>query len=442
MFWLAVTSFPDGAVSVLLIMTFSIPIIALIRKYSSDKDIVANIFLIGLIARISLGIFIHTFDLRNIMGPDAAFYHEVGKRLSEIWWGMNVPDDILTQKALFPGNSGWGMNYIVAGIYMVFGPGILVSQSFCGVVGALTAPMTYYCSERVFNNKRVSRYAALFIALFPSFVVWSSQLLKDGLIIFLLVCIMTALLQLQRKISFSVFIALLTALFGIFALRFYIFYMIAIAVVGSFFIGTGHTKQSIVRNFVIVALLGIFLTYFGVANNASKELETYGSLERMQLSRKDLSQSADSGFGKDLDVSTFSGAIEALPTGLVYLFFAPFPWEISKLSQLTVMPETLLWWAFIPFLIIGLKYTITTRFRSALPILVFSLMLTILYSLFQGNVGMLYRQRTQIQVFLFMFIAVGVALIQEKRENEKLKRQIKQDQLMGKLKSLKDRESY
>ena len=439
---LAFTSFPDGAAAALLVLGLSVIIIFLLRKYASEKSLITNIFLIGFIARIGLGILIHIFDLRGVMGPDSAYYDDMGRRLSEIWWGVRVPDDFLTYRALNPGGSGWGMNYLFGSIYFIFGPGILIGQSFCGVIGAATAPMAYFCAEKVFNNKRVSKYTAISIALFPSFVVWSAQLLKDGLIIFLLVCIMTALLQLQKKISLTLLIFMLFSLFGIFALRFYIFYMVAISVVGSFFIGTGTTKQSIARNIVIVVLLGLILTYFGVANSATKDIEYFGNLQVIQQSRRDLSQSADSGFGENIDVSTPLGALEALPIGLLYLYFAPFPWEINKLSQLTVLPETLLWWALIPILIIGLRYSLTNKFRAALPITLFSFMLTLLYSLFQGNVGMLYRQRTQVQVFLFMFIAVGIVVIEERKEYKKVKRQLKQEQLINKLKSLREREDY
>jgi hypothetical protein len=70
-------------------------------------------------------------------------------------------------------------------------------------------------------------------------------------------------------------------------------------------------------------------------------------------------------------------------------------------------------------MIYGLWYTIKNRLRDSIAILIFSLMLTLSYSVFQGNVGTAYRQRTQIQVFLFIFIAVGWSLIQERRENKK-----------------------
>jgi hypothetical protein len=52
----------------------------------------------------------------------------------------------------------------------------------------------------------------------------------------------------------------------------------------------------------------------------------------------------------------------------------------------------------------------------------FSLMLTLAYSVFQGNVGTAYRQRTQIQVFLFIFIAVGWQLFRERQEDKKILR--------------------
>ncbi len=64
-------------------------------------------------------------------------------------------------------------------------------------------------------------------------------------------------------------------------------------------------------------------------------------------------------------------------------------------------------------------------------------MLTISYSIFQGNVGTAYRQRTQIQVFLFIFIGVGWTIIQERRENQKILRQVKQEKIIQRLQANK-----
>jgi positive regulator of sigma E activity len=53
------------------------------------------------------------------------------------------------------------------------------------------------------------------------------------------------------------------------------------------------------------------------------------------------------------------------------------------------------------------------------PILIFTVMLTLAYSVFQGNVGTAYRQRAQLLVFYFIFVAVGFVLMKEKREEKK-----------------------
>lgn len=422
-------SFPEGALSVLLITALTLPAVFIMQKYPEKKDFLINIFLLGLLLRIWLGIIIHVFDLRDAFGPDAYTYDNFGERLREIWMGVNVPNDLVTKLATDPGNTGWGMIRIVAILYLIFGQSVLVAQSFCAVFGALTAPLVYFCAEKIFNNRRVSIASALSIAVFPSFVIWSAQLLKDGLIVFLLVCTMVLVLQLQKKMNYFLVALLILSVFGVAVLRFYIFYMLAISIVGSFFIGLGATVKTMVRNIVICMILGLALTYLGVIRSASDNLEKFGNLERIQISRQDLAVSADSGFGEDVDVSSVGGAIGAIPIGLLYLMLAPFPWQISKMSHAMILPETLLWWALIPIMISGLSYTIQHKFRAAIPIILFSLMLTLSYSIFQGNIGMLYRQRTQIQVFLFMFIAVGWALIAEKRENKKLQIQAKNTEL-------------
>lgn len=53
------------------------------------------------------------------------------------------------------------------------------------------------------------------------------------------------------------------------------------------------------------------------------------------------------------------------------------------------------------------------------PMLIFTVMLSLAYSVFQGNVGNAYRQRAQLLVFYFIFVAVGYVLMLEKREEKK-----------------------
>ncbi len=430
----AAVIYPDGLAAIVAVTITSVLAVAVFRHFADDRDYVTRIFLLALAARLAFGLFITSFDFREFFGGDANTYDAVGNRLMEIWSGRPVDDDFLSRRAVATAGAGWGMNYFVAAIYMVVGRNMLAAQSICGVVGAATAPMVYICARKIFENIRVAKYSALFIALFPSFIIWSSQLMKDGLIIFLLVLAMTMVLVLQEKFNYAAVVVLVLSLFGIMSLRFYIFYMLLAAVAGSFLIGTSSSVRSMAGRSIALVLLGVGLTYFGVIRTASVDLERFGSLEAVQRSRGDLARSAKSGFGAELDVSTADGAIVALPVGLTYLMLAPFPWQMASLRQAITLPEVLVWWAMLPLMVSGFIYSVRHRLRKALPILIFSITLTLAYSIFQGNVGTAYRQRTQIQVFLFMFIAVGWVLMKEKRENVVLERRRRREMFEASLK--------
>ena len=412
--------FPDGATAVLVVAVLSAIAIFIFRRFSEEKEFLTTVFLVALAARMAFGILIHVFDLRDFFGGDAKAYDMYGAVLMDTWLGHAQQADGLTFQLDPASGAGWGMYYITGFIYTVLGRNIFAAQSFCAVIGAATAPMVYFCAKKIFNNIKVAKFAAISIAICPSFVIWSGQLLKDGLIIFLLVLIMTMVLQLQGKVNYAAIGLLVFALFGIMSLRFYILYMVVVSIVGSFIVGANTSNKSILRRTFVLVVIGFSAAYFGVGRNAGVELKVFGNLDRIQGSRSDLARAAKSGYGEDVDVSTTEGAISALPVGFSYLMFAPFPWQAANLRQAITIPEVLLWWAMMPLLISGLLYAIKYRLRSAFPILIFSLMLTIAYSIFLGNVGTAYRQRTQIQVFLFILVGVGWTVYNEKRENKKL----------------------
>jgi 4-amino-4-deoxy-L-arabinose transferase-like glycosyltransferase len=318
------------------------------------------------------------------------------------------------------------MVYLVAAIYGLVGRNMLAVQFFNAVVGAATAPIIFLCARHIFQNMRVAKVATLFVAFFPSLVLWSSQGLKDGPIVFLLALTMLATLKLGEKFSTKYVAMMLFALYGLLSFRFYIFYMTAAAVCGAFLIGMrAQTTRNMLRQFGIVLAIGLGLTYMGVLRTANNQFDTYADLEAVQRSRADLVRSANSGFGEDVDVSTATGALSAVPLGLSYLLLAPFPWQLASLRQSITLPEMLAWWAAFPLLLMGIWFTLKYRLRQALPILIFTTMLTLAYSIFQGNVGTAYRQRSQILVFYFIFVAVGAVLLKERQEEKQRQRLLK-----------------
>jgi 4-amino-4-deoxy-L-arabinose transferase-like glycosyltransferase len=385
-----------------------------------QRTFLLKIFVGGLLVRMMVGVVINGFALQEFFGGDALTYDWLGGHLLETWRG-NV--QMMPELKSWNVAGGWGMLYIVAAIYAVVGRNMLAVQFFNAVLGAATAPVIFLCARHIFQNVRVAKVAAVSVAFYPSLVLWSSQALKDGPIVFILALTMLATLKLGERMSVKYMVVLGLSLFGVLTLRFYIFYMLAAAAGGAFLVGMRpQTSQSLVRQLVIVLALGLGLTYFGVMRMASTTFEQYGSLEMVQRSRADLVRSANTGFGGDVDVSTTAGALSVVPLGLAYLLFAPFPWQLASLRQSITLPEMIVWWAAFPLLVLGVWFTLSYRLRQALPILIFTTMLTLAYSIFQGNVGTAYRQRSQILVFYFIFVAVGAVLFKERHEEKQRQR--------------------
>jgi hypothetical protein len=406
---------PGGAAALLLCAPCALLVGLLLSRGAGEQSTyLLKVFVGGLLVRMAVGVVINGFQLQEFFGGDALTYDYVGGHLLETW-RSDVP--MMPELKQWTLAGGWGMVYLVAAIYALLGRNMLAVQFFNAVVGGATAPVVFLCARHIFQNVRVAKVAALAVAFYPSLVLWSSQGLKDGPIVFLLALSMLATLKLGERLSVKYMLTLLLSMFAILSLRFYIFYMLAAAVGGAFVIGMRPmTTQSVARQLAIVLVLGLGLTYLGVLRTAGAQYELFGSMDVVQRSRSDLARTANSGFAADVDVSTAAGAISVVPMGMAYLLFAPFPWQLASLRQSITLPEMIAWWAAFPLLVLGVWFTLSYRLRQALPILLFTTMLTLAYSIFQGNVGTAYRQRSQILVFYFIFVAVGAVLLKERQE--------------------------
>jgi 4-amino-4-deoxy-L-arabinose transferase-like glycosyltransferase len=387
-----------------------------------------RLFLIAVIIRIVLSMAIFVGHAEEFFGGDANTYDIFGQSLVASWHGDTYH---ASKFAGFThtGASAWGMLYLVAVVYEVIGRNMLAIQLINASIGAATAIVVYYVAQNLFSNARVSKLAAVLVAFFPSLILWSSQALKDGLIILALALSIFATLRLMEKIKIGYVVVLIGALLALFSLRFYIFYMMCAAVAGSFFLGSkAFSAQGFMQRFIAVTAIGLAFTWFGVLQGASVQFERYANLKMVQTSREDLA-AAGSGFMKDVDVQTTEGALTVIPIGLLYLMFAPFPWDFATLRQTITLPEMIVWWMVFPLLVLGLWYSIKHRLRQVSPIIIFTTMLTLAYSLFQGNVGTAYRQRSQLLVFYFIFVAVGAIILKERAEDRRRQQQLAKQEL-------------
>ena len=407
----------------------SVPTIWVMAREREEKTFLFRLFVLAVMVRIVIASIIYLGNMQEFFGGDANTYHLFGESLNQSWHGDNYHSSRYTA-FIQSGAGAWGMLYVVAAVYEVLGANMYAIQLINASVGASTAIVVFYVAQSLFNNMRVAKIAALLVAFFPSLILWSSQALKDALIILALALCILATIRLMEKITVSYILVLGVCLSALLSLRFYIFYMMAAAIGGSFIIGMKSADaRSFLQRFVAIGLIGMAFTWFGVIRFAAVQFGKYGNLQMVQMSRIDQARSADSGFGKDVDVGTTEGALTVIPLGLVYLLFAPFPWQLVSTRQSIALPEMIIWWTAFPLLVLGLWYTLKHRLQKVSPIVLFTTMLTLAYAVFQGNVGTAYRQRSQLLVFYFIFVAVGAVLMLEKREDKRRQAQLAKQEL-------------
>ena len=418
----------DAPGALVLCALVSIPTVLILARTDDERTFLLRLFFVGLMVRIMLAAVINMGHMEDFFGGDAHTYDIFGQSLLQGLHGDKYHMEKY-QSFVASGAGAWGMLYLVAGIYEAVGRNLLAVQLVNASIGAATGIVVYQTAMVLFSNKRVAKLAALLVTFFPSLILWSSQALKDGLIILALAISILATLRLMEKITFGWVCVITVSLLTLLSLRFYIFYMMTAAVAGSFFLGMKTlSAQGFIQRFLAVTVIGMAFTWFGVLQYAGTQFDRFANLKQIQMSRQDQAE-ADSGFGKDVDISTTEGALTVIPLGTMYLLLAPFPWQFQTLRQSITLPEMIVWWFSFPLLVLGMWYSIKHRLRQVSPIVIFTTMLTLVYSIFQGNVGTAYRQRSQLLVFYFIFVAVGAIIMKERAENRRLQAQMAKQEL-------------
>ena len=410
------TSLFDGLLALLLAGLLNLLVLYQIRTRAdpAEAGFIGRVYLWTILVRYSVAIVLNAFAGDSAFAAafwgDSGTYDIGGHQLALKWSGEPITTAYVSRAV-----SGYGWIYFVGSIYYALGRNQLFVQFSNGLIGGLTVLVIYAIAARLFD-RAAARWAALFMAFFPQVVFWSTGMYKDPAILLCIALAMYAVLRLRERLSLAMIVLFVVAEVALITLRFYIAYFVLFAALATFVFAQRHgvTRMVVTYGLLLGLLYGVL--NIAVRRETLEQQSTYMTLERLQTTREDQAILGRSGFGQEYDVSTPTGALSALPTGLVYLLFAPFPWAASGIRQALAVPETLVWYALMPAFVRGLSFAVKRQLRAVLPILVFAVSLTAAYALMQGNIGTAYRQRTQVTMFFFMFMGVGLAERRRQRE--------------------------
>ena len=335
----AIVGSPDLGLAILVGLLPASACIWIIIKQKTDRVFLLKLFLVALVLRWAVAYLIYSKNMQSFFGADAVTYDSIGDTISRVWQGTLQLAPMYMENYMSTGKSGWGMYYLVAAIYYLIGQNPMAIQLINCALGAAACIAVYKVAMLVYPQQRVARTAAVLIAISPSMILWSSQLLKDAPIVLALSLCALYTLKLREKFSIKSLLILLALLFCLFTLRHYAFYIMFVAIAGSFlFTMKKFTPLQILQGGLVVVFISVALAYFGAGDVPQEAFD----LKRIQMARSWGAKVANTGFGGDVNITDPEAAISFLPVGLLYVLFAPFPWMMTNLRQLITLPELIM----------------------------------------------------------------------------------------------------
>jgi len=346
--------------------------------------------------------------LLQYLGPDALTYHEIAQNLVRHWTeGFPSP-------RLPSGKEGF--YYLLAGLYWVFGARTAAGLAVNAALAAGLVPLVTDTTKRLFG-RGAARYAAPLTVLVPGMLLWTSQLLKEAAVLFLLALAANCAVRVSYRATVGPLAGLAVAMALLFTFRGWVGIMAAAGLTIGIMLGRRQLLSGLGTGAMAILLIVLMVVVTGLGYSGYKT--AVGSdLQQANEVRRDLAVSANSGFNADADISTPLQALSYLPLALIAFVLGPFPWQIEGARQVPVLPDMLVWWALLPSLWRGLRASLRRRRRQTLLVVMPALTTSVLLALAVGNFGLLLRERTQVFVLLLPFFCLGLAVRSDSAEDE------------------------
>jgi hypothetical protein len=142
-----------------LILSFSVRLVLALALY------VISYFNLPVLSSLQLG---HGFWL---FGPDSQGYDVIAGRIAHAW---------AHQIELFDPGTSIEYFLVVAAVYWLLGRHALYAMALNAWLAAINGLLAYLIGKRLFDD-RAARRAGVLVALWPSSLLWSAQILKDSL---------------------------------------------------------------------------------------------------------------------------------------------------------------------------------------------------------------------------------------------------------------------
>ena len=385
---------------------------------AQDREVLFTIFAGAFFLRIIFSQLL--FNISFWMRPEHGFFihdgysfHYTGSWMASMWRLGVFPDKFAISDISMTNAFVSPYDYWCGFVYFITGNNPISLFFINSVMGSITVILVYFISKRIFDSK-VAVVASLFIAFWPSLILWSTQNLKEPSTIFFVTVCLLAFTSFKHRLRFSYLLFFAASFFILLWLRQLFAAIVVFSIAMSMFFSL---KKRIVFLLLVIVLSTFFLINLYGSDFLLVKAKSWFAynvgisesfFESVDYARQVRTAGASSAFFRNVDISSFSSAVAFLPIGLIFVFLSPFPWQTASIEQVFAIPEMLVWYALLPLTFLGVYRALKNKRKDSLLLIIFISTVVLIMSFLEGNVGTIFRHRSIILGFTFVFTAAGI----------------------------------
>lgn len=300
--------------------------------------------------------------------------------------------------------------FFLGALNFLFGDSILNLCSF-PIISLWVVILTYYLAKEIFD-RHVAAFSSLIIAVLPSFNMWSSSNVRMtiGICGSLIMVYSMTLFYKKNKIRFILPLFISIFIFSIVKEKLMRPTLLIVPFV--LFMGLNFRLR---LKIIFLGLAGVIM-FIGLKAFDVFQYRLTNLLTDMVLAQRGFStenirhykiyddfvyHTSFTGFSSL--TSVISVLFRALPKGIFYFLFAPFPWDVDRILQLYSYPQMIFWYFMFGFSLFGVGKAVLEKKSSALPMVYVTAFFIIIFALVLGNVGIAARYRDLVSPFFYIF---------------------------------------
>ena len=420
------------AIGIFLIVFLSAITFLLLIKVGMKDRTLFSLFLIALFIHLIAVLFIHYAHIQPFGSGSGGDYILYQQQAQEIAQRIHRADFSLQGLGI-----GHYFPVIIGYIYALTLPEMIIGQLFNVWLTGISVILVYLMVREIGGSKNWAFLTGLIVSIYPSYLFYGSLLLKDGLVVLLALSGLMLSLKLIKNFSLRNFIIFFIILTGLIYFRFYIGCVLLFTFIFCWLmLGKLNLKKKLIYGAVIVFLLGFSPQISGYGYYGIYTIEKYlnpqtityyretAYVPPVQSSPTEAQPPPPGGMGSSLVVKLeFDNPLKFVGNYLksfVYVLLGPLPWQMKYPRHFLALFETIPWYILLFFIIKGIVASIKS-YRTAIPLIIFSLGVFVILALFLNNFGVVTRIRIPAFISLLCLIPLGFTNFKEKTRNSENK---------------------